>query len=118
MEKFLGKKTSSVLARAAGCLKAVKKNTVFSMFAALPLETVKMKSSGALIDSLLNSLLLVAGGLALLFLIAGGVRYLRSWGEPDQLTRAKRTIYFVVLGLTVILIAYSIVSTLDKIING
>jgi hypothetical protein len=88
------------------------------MFQGLPLETVKMKSSSALISSLLDGLLAVAAGMAILFLIVGGIRYVRSWGDAEQLTKAKRSVYFVVLGLVVILVSYAVVVTLDKIIKG
>lgn len=88
------------------------------MFQALPLETVKMKSSGTLITSLLNGLLMVAAGMAILFLIVGGIRYIRSWGDAEQLRKAKRMIYFVVLGFAVILASYAAVVTLNKIVQG
>lgn len=118
MIKFLEKNMNSALKRALRRLSAFKKNIRPEMFAALPLETVKMKSSGALITSLLDGLLAVSIGMAILFLIVGGIRYVRSWGDTEQLTKAKRSIYFVVLGLIVILVSYAAVVTFNKVIKG
>lgn len=89
-----------------------------AMFAALPLEPVKMKSSGVLIGSLINTLLTIAAGLVVLFIILGGIRYIRSWGEVEDMQAAKKILLYAVLGLIVILVSYSAVVTLDKIING
>lgn len=88
------------------------------MLAALPLEPVKMKSSGALIGSLTNALLYLAAGLVVLVIIMGGVRYIRSWGEAEDMEEAKKTLFYAVFGLIVILVSYSVIVTLDKIING
>lgn len=99
-------------------IKIVKKIVRSSLFAALPLETVTMKPMSELINSLLNSLLALAAGLAILFLIIGGIRYIRSWGDTEQMEKAKKMVSYVVLGLVIILISYSVIITLDKIING
>lgn len=119
MMEFLGKNADSVRVQASKCFKFFKKNARLELFAVTgPLETVKIKPSGELIASLNNGLLALAAGLALAFLIIGGIKYLRSYGEEEALTKAKRTIYYVVLGLVIILISYSVVITLDKIAKG
>lgn len=102
-------------------LKKLKKINVViqsAMFAALPLAPAKMKSSGALISSLINTLLAITAGLVVLFLIIGGIKYIRSWGEAENMQAAKKTLLYAVLGLIVILVSYSAVATLDYIING
>ncbi|MBU4141563.1 hypothetical protein KKE99_01665 [Patescibacteria group bacterium] len=95
-----------------------KNISIADVSAALPLETVTMKPMSELINSLLDSLLALAAGLAILFLIIGGIRYIRSWGDSEQTEKAKKMISYVVLGLVIILISYSVIITLDKIING
>lgn len=86
--------------------------------AALPLAPVTMKPMASLISSLLNTILAFAAGMGILFLIIGGIRYIRSWGDSDQMEKAKNTILYVVIGLVVILVSYSVIATLDTIING
>lgn len=118
MKKNLVKNMNLTLKRSANSFNVFKKNIRPEMFAALPLETVKMKSSGALISSLLDGLLALSAGMAILFLIVGGIKYVRSLGDAEQLRKAKRSIYLVVLGLAVILVSYAAVVTLNKIVQG
>lgn len=86
--------------------------------ALLPLRTVTMKPMANLISSLINALLAIAAGLVVLFLIIGGIKYIRSWGEAEDMEMAKKILFYAVLGLIVILVSYSAVVTLDYIING
>jgi len=81
------------------------------------LATVKMKPMASLISSLLDSLLATAAGFALLFLIIGGIRYIRSWGDSEQMEKAKNMINYAVIGLVIVLISYSIVVTINMMIN-
>ncbi|MDP3056997.1 MAG: pilin [bacterium] len=99
-------------------IKKLKKIAGSSLFAALPLEPVTMKPMANLIDSLLNTILAIVAGLGILFLIIGGIRYIRSWGDSDQMEKAKKMITYVIIGLVVILVSYSVIATLDTIING
>lgn len=99
-------------------LKKINKIVQSAMFAALPLEPVTIKPMKTLVGDLINGLLALAAGLGILFLIIGGIRYIRSWGDSDQMEKAKNTILYVVIGLVVILVSYSVIATLDKIING
>ncbi len=99
-------------------LNAVKKNTRLAMFAALPLEPITIKPMADIISGLNNALLALVAGLAILFLILGGIRYIKSWGDSDEMERAKKMVIFAVLGLVIILISYSAIVTLDAIING
>lgn len=63
-------------------------------------------SFGALLVTVIQSLLFFAGAVAVLFLIIGGFRYVVSAGNPDQVEGAKKTILYAVLGLVIIFIAF------------
>ncbi|MCG2693690.1 hypothetical protein L6259_00150 [Candidatus Parcubacteria bacterium] len=90
-----------------------------AMFAAvLPLESVTVKPMAEIIAGLIGWLLAIVAGLAILFLIIGGIRYTRSWGDSDEMEKAKKMVIYVVLGLVMILVSYSIVITLDDVINN
>jgi len=52
---------------------------------------------------IISILLASAGGIALLFLIIGGLRYMASGGDEKAITAAKSAITYSVLGLIVIL---------------
>lgn len=83
-----------------------------------PLKLGKVKPFIVIIYGLINWLLMLVAGLAILFLILGGIRYTKSWGDSDEMEKTKKMVVYVVLGLVIILISYSVIVTLDAIING
>lgn len=65
--------------------------------------------SGA-ITNFVDFLVQVGVGIAVLFIVLGGLRYVASQGDPQKIEGAKNTILFAVIGLIVMLSAYTIVS--------
>lgn len=61
---------------------------------------------------LINFLLGLVGAVALLFIVFNGFRYAMSRGEDAQISQAKKGIMYAVIGLIVILAAYTIVATI------
>lgn len=59
---------------------------------------------------IINTLLVVLGMVAVLMIIAGGIRYSSSAGDAAQVKRAKDTILYSVIGLIVAIMAFSIVN--------
>jgi hypothetical protein len=57
-----------------------------------------------------NILLFVLGAIAVIMIIIGGIRYVTSNGEQQQVTAAKNTILYAVIGLILALAAYAIVN--------
>lgn len=53
-------------------------------------------------------LLLIAGAVAVVMIIVGGVRYMISMGNPQQTEGAKKTIIYALVGLIVIISSFSI----------
>ena len=62
------------------------------------------------IQRLVNTLLYIAGALAVIMLIIGGIRYSASAGNSSQTTAAKNTILYSIVGLVVAVFAYAIVN--------
>jgi len=60
-------------------------------------------------------LLYLGGGLAVLFLIIGGIRYIVAAGNEEQIKAAKNTIIYAIVGLILIVISIVIVNTLPAI---
>lgn len=65
---------------------------------------------GATIKTVTNVLLFIIGAVAVIMIILGGIRYVTSNGESAQITAAKNTILYSVIGLVVALLAYAIVN--------
>jgi hypothetical protein len=56
-----------------------------------------------------NLMALIAGAVAVIFLILGGLKYVSSNGAPDQISRAKESIIYALVGLIVIGLARAII---------
>jgi hypothetical protein len=63
-----------------------------------------------LIKRVVNILLFVVGAAAVILIIIGGIRYVTSAGDQNQITGAKNTILYAVVGLVVAAAAYAIVN--------
>lgn len=63
-----------------------------------------------LIQSIINILLFLIGAIAVIMIIIGGIRYVVSAGDQGQITGAKNTILYAVVGLVIAIMAYAIVN--------
>ena len=55
---------------------------------------------------------------AVVFIVIAGIRLVISQGDDDQKTKAKNTIFYVIIGLVVIILASAIVSFVSDTIAG
>ena len=62
------------------------------------------------ITNIVNILLFLAGAVAVIVIIIGGIRYVMSSGDAGQVQSAKNTILYAVIGLIVVIMAYAIVN--------
>ena len=81
-------------------------------------ENMQFSDIIILIDNITNILLLVAGGVALLFIIIGGIQYLTSYGDEEKNKSAKTTILWAVVGLVIVALAWSIVTFVGSQFSG
>lgn len=65
---------------------------------------------GESIALVINVLLFLIGAVSVIMIIIGGIRYVLSNGDSTQITGAKNTIMYAVIGLVVALLAYAIVN--------
>lgn len=61
------------------------------------------------IQNIINILMFALGTIAVIVIIVGGIKYATADGDQSQLTSAKNTILYAVVGLVVALMAYAIV---------
>lgn len=69
-----------------------------------------------LVAAVSNWFLGLVAGIAILFLIIGGIFYLTAYGDENQMKEGKKIITYTIYGLVIILISYSVVTTLNNII--
>ncbi len=65
---------------------------------------------GSLITNILKILLYVSGALAVVFIVIGGYQYVTSGGNEEAAEKGKKTLINSVIGLVVIILAYTIVT--------
>ena len=58
----------------------------------------------------LNAVVAVAGLVAVIFIIIGGINYMTSAGDPNKVKKAKDTILYAVIGLVICVLAFAIVN--------
>ena len=59
--------------------------------------------------NVVNALFVIAGAIAVVIIIIGGIGYIASTGDPQRITKAKHTILYAVIGLIVVVIARAVV---------
>ena len=59
---------------------------------------------------IVNILLFIIGAVAVIMLIIGGIRYTLSGGKDAEVTAAKNTILYAIIGIVVAFLAYAVVN--------
>jgi FtsH-binding integral membrane protein len=67
------------------------------------------------LPNLTKNFIIVAGGLAFLFVIVGGIQILTAYGNDEKLGSAKKTITFAIVGLLIAMLSYTIVAIISSI---
>lgn len=61
---------------------------------------------GTFISGVLNLLVIIAGLIALVFLIIGGIRYITSGGDSSKTEAARKQIIAALIGLVIVLVSF------------
>ncbi len=61
-------------------------------------------------ERIVNLLLFLVGAISVIMLIIGGIRYVVSAGDQNQVTGAKNTIMYAIVGIVVSVLAWGIVN--------
>ena len=69
------------------------------------------------IQSIINAVLLLAGVVAVIYLIIGGYKYITASGNAESVAEAKTTIFNAIIGLVIIFAAYVIVDFVYQVIT-
>lgn len=63
-----------------------------------------------ILKTVINVLLIVAGAVAVIMIIIGGIRYITSSGDQSHVKAAKDTILYAVIGLVITILSFAIVN--------
>lgn len=73
-------------------------------------ETSATSLTGGILGNVINILLFLAGTIAVIMIIIGGIRYITSDGDANKAGQAKNTIIYAIIGLVVAVLSYGIVA--------
>lgn len=78
--------------------------------AQLPIDNIpNVKLNAQTVGAVLSAVFMLVGGLAVLFMLIGAVRYVTSNGDQSMVKQAKDTILYGIIGIVVSLSAFAIV---------
>lgn len=75
-------------------------------------RTAEFFGDGGIFQTVVNTLLFLVGAISVIMLIVGGIRYIVSAGDQNQVTSAKNTILYAIIGIIVAVLAWAIVNWL------
>lgn len=70
----------------------------------------QLDGAGGFISTIVNTILFLAGSIAVIVLVFGGFRYVTSTGDASRIKQAKETIMYAIVGIIVAILAYAIVA--------
>lgn len=70
------------------------------------------------LDSVIPTLLSIAGIVAVIFIILGGFRYVSSAGNEETAEKAKKTLMYAIIGLVVVIMSFAIVRIVANTLHG
>lgn len=74
----------------------------------------KVALDQAQVSSLVGAVLGIAGVVAIIFIIIGGYKYVVSQGNPQEVQKAKETIIYALVGLVIVMMAFTIVQFVTR----
>ncbi len=72
---------------------------------------------GGIFNKIFTFLIAIVGGLAIIFIVIGGIRYIIAAGDPKATDAAKHTITAALVGLIVALLAVAIVVIVGNLLG-
>ena len=72
-------------------------------------STTPLFGADGIMTIITRTMMVIIGSLSVIMLIYGGIRYTISGGESANVTAAKNTIMYAIVGLVVALLAYALV---------
>ena len=73
-------------------------------------EEASLESVRAILQQAQIYLTEIAGGVAICFLIYGGILYFTAYGNEERASQGKKVVYWTIIGMAVILLAEVIVT--------
>ena len=73
-------------------------------------QPVDLFGQSGTFSKITSILLFIIGAIAVIMIVIGGLRYVLSGGDSSQITAAKNTILYAIIGIIVAILAYAIIN--------
>jgi hypothetical protein len=73
-------------------------------------QATDLFGASGIFTTVTNTLLFIVGAISVIMIIIGGLRYITSGGNTANVTSAKNTVLYAVVGIVVSLFAYAIIN--------
>lgn len=73
-------------------------------------QTANLFGSSGVFQTVTNVLLFVLGAISVIMIIIGGLRYVVSGGNSANVTAAKNTILYAIVGVVIALLSYAVIN--------
>lgn len=83
-----------------------------------PIEPTGPFDLGQFFITIFNYLILIAGVLAIFYLIWAGIQYITASTDEDKAKKAKTGIFNAIIGIVVIILSYAIISWVSGIVKS
>lgn len=67
------------------------------------------QATNGTVNTMINIVFAMSASIAVLIVVVGGFRYILARGDPSAVAGARNTVLYAVIGLIVVMAAYSIV---------
>jgi amino acid transporter len=81
-------------------------------------QNCSVRTAPELFKFIINIALGVAFGVAVIFLIIGGYRYIASGGNEESAEKGKKSVVNALIGIVIIILSYVIVNVVANLVNG
>jgi len=71
-----------------------------------------------IVDWILNGLLVIAGVIAVIYLIYGGLTYITAGGDAEKATKGRTVLINAIIGIIIIALAFLIVNWVTQILGN
>lgn len=83
---------------------------LFAAQVAPPDGIIKQDLDDATLKNVFNVVLALAGAIGVAFVVFGGIKYMLSQGDANDIKQAKDTILYALVGIVVVVISFMLVN--------
>jgi len=83
-----------------------------------PVPGGRLTGSGGIIDTVITWVLILAGAIAVIYLIYGGLLYITASGDAEKATKGRTALINAIIGIIIIALAFVIVRWVSDIVGG